>query len=255
MKTTNKIVRFPRPDTPPRSEKFSELIRDAWIKAPYDESKFRPVDYSFLFDAPRTLEQIEIRKYKPDLKKVCNAIAAVLIFCVIVAGTVVWPNPDTAFAERIKRVFYILTNGMFTTNPEDEYLDDSANIFKIETMDDIGKSKKFLPELLVPQYIQDGYKFESLEITKYILNGNCVAEYRYKVGSDTLHITMRTLMGEEAIADSLAGGEIIQENDLTISTWKDADTHGINAAKGDTLITVTGDIPTAEMLKIVKNLQ
>lgn len=245
----------------PGGRKFRTLMRAVLPdELEYDPSKGRPVDYSFMYEPEQEqTERIVIRRRRLKRHATARTVAGVLIFCTAVVGTALWINSDQATAVKLKRIFRQLTNGLFTSetveNP-DAYRDDSANIFKIETMADLDKAKKFLPELSVPQYIPGDYEFKSLEITKYITNGNYIVQYQYQKGSEQVNITMKTSMDTSSVGNSLRAAEVVIEGDLMMSVLdnKETNTHSVSAIKGNLAINVTGDVPAEEMLDIIRNL-
>lgn len=245
-------------DLSPNGEKFSRLMRDAFEnETEYDETRARPVDYSFMDEIPEEPEQSKKRYHFGSATRVA---AVILVFSTAVLSTSIWLNSEPANAGKFKleKIFYQMRNGLFTSdgggNPND-YLEEEANVLEIDKMADIDTAKKFMPGLLVPAYVPDEYEFDLLEIIKQI-SGNYFAKYTYETKAGILYVQLQTSMSVEAITDSLVNGNIIEEGDLLMCPWEDktTDTHGVNAAKGDVGISITGTISIEEMLEVIRNL-
>lgn len=122
----------------------------------------------------------ENKNKTPAWKRFAKAAVFVLAILVASSGIALWIDSGSASASKsgIEKVMNKLSNGVFTTEQSEISLEEQESILTLNDEKDIEKAKAFLPELMYPYYIPEGFKFSGLMVSKKGDGSRCM-EYTY----------------------------------------------------------------------------
>lgn len=203
----------------------------------------------------------EKRKDRPPLWKRLTKVAVIaLAILVTSSGIAVWLNSESAVAAKfgIEKAFYRLSNGIFSTDEEAQVtVEETEMRLSIDDIGKIDKAAEFLPELLYPYYIPEGYTLKTLEITKrknlaYEIDYNYVGkneelvsiEIGYLYGGDsTVYVNYR-IMEERKLEDRI------------VYAWENpvVPCDGVSFVLDDRTIQITGDVSLEEKIRIAAEI-
>ena len=209
-------------------------------------------DYSFLDESFRQKRQI----WYP-----LSRVAAILIIILAASGGIaVWisSEPASAFRFEIGKKFFEIKGKIFSAEDQNDVVNDNSISYEFDTMKDIDKAKKALPELLVPDYIPEGFKLESLRIEKDIEIDNFIVNYKFKKNDgDILIITMQRLEGDHASDEAIGETEKLELEDRVIYSWGDSvmEKNSVAVFYRDMAAFLSGDAEKEEMIRVGESLK
>lgn len=245
---------------PPKKTDFSFLD-----KAPPDPNR--------IFDEPKSKESGVDSRKSSVVKRLSKTFqrVAVIVVCVLLTGTgiAIWINSEPAKASRfeIEKKFYEIREGIFSTEGGNANLGDgnlgngdleenqgNAIVLKYKSMEDLDKAKEFMPSLLIPQYVPDGYELEALTIEE-TSSGVKTAFYIFNQGENRMFIAI--VEGQCDVEYELAAkSEVIEDDDRTLYVWKDEGTgsFGCSFIEDGKLSYVLADLEKEELIKIAQSM-
>lgn len=237
-----------------------------------DHSKIKS-DLKAAYDIYMEEQQIEVPK--PDLSfmedKKNSAVhtwkniakVAVLAMAILIAsgGIAVWLNSESAAAAKfdMEKTFYKLSSGRFSTEEEGQVaVEDKELIFSIDNLENIDNAAKFLPEILYPYYVPEGYNLEELKITKRAdLSYTIVYIYNNLTGNSFV-MSILYIYDEKGSSSIYINqeAEIYQLEDRTLYVWEDSyfECNGITFMFDGRLIEITGNTSLQEMIEVCANV-
>ncbi len=153
-------------------ERFREAFDD-YLKENGEE--IPDPDLSFL-NKPRE------KKRHSHIYRFATVAACVALIFVTSSSMAVWMNSEAAHAMKfnLEKTFHKITNGFFSTlRKKIRRVEDDRIVITVDNMEDIDDAIAFMPNLLIPQYIPDGFELDSLNISKFV-SGSYTVEYKFK---------------------------------------------------------------------------
>lgn len=235
-----------------------EIIRRAIQSVTADDPDFwrdgdAKTDFSFLDTTPKPVFS------KKFFWHPFTRVAAVLIVLLTVAsGMAIWISTDPASAVKfnLEKKFYELTGKAGTSEEYDSIGNNNYINYETNTLEDIDKAKKILPELLVPGYIPEGFQLKTLWIRKDITE-DFAAQYEFTAGEEsTIKIQLHKLQEGESSDEAFSGQEIIELPDRNICVWKDEVTEeeSVFVFMTGNMVIISGSVSKEELIEIGKSL-
>lgn len=185
-------------------------------------------------------------------------IAACCTFCILGSTALtLFVNSDTAHAMKfaLEKKYYEI-NGMISATDPDRVSDENTISVTITDENRIADCKKFWDGLLIPDYMTEGYCFESLRIEKY-LTGETIVNYCYSNGDgDKVVLQMNTILEEDNSILWMESNEV-SNGDRKYRVWTDTilDINGIDTLFPGQLVSISGKISNEELINIANQLK
>ena len=231
-------------------ERFREAFDD-YLKENGEE--IPDPDLSFL-NKPRE------KKRHSHIYRFATVAACVALIFVTSSSMAVWMNSEAAHAMKfnLEKTFHKITNGFFSVEEENKESQDDRIVITIDNMEDIDDAIAFMPNLLIPQYIPDGFELDSLNISKFVSGSYTVVEYSFKNSSGLEYIIDSRFTKEEEDTIGLIGqSEVIELDDRTLYFIQDNYTANCSLSFifANQFINITGEIDRELMIKIAEQIQ
>ncbi|WP_312091764.1 DUF4367 domain-containing protein [Aminipila sp.] len=244
-------------------EQFKDLMQKMAAEIPdfYEEPR-KGVDYSFLNQDKRSEGQGLMGKIKGigKLSSFATKIAVIAISILLTgSGIAVWINsePANALKFQAEKSFYNVKDGIFSggKGANEEAPDETCITRKFTSMDDLDKAKNFMPDLIIPGYVPEGYLLDELKIEKDN-DGRYNAFYTFLKNDKNFYINLFKV-DENDSYQVVSDGELIDINGRQMCLWKDdtTDTYGGSCIINDFAIYISGDISREDIIELGKNFK
>jgi len=204
-----------REDWSPSDEKLKKIIDEVRENDPsfWNEEFPTETDLSFLYE-PQA-------KKKSTRRRLLNAAAMIAVVLTLSGGMAVWLNSDASYAFRfeLKKLFYE-AKGKLTTG-EEYKSDEGFLILTIDSMENIDNAKSFLPSLLVPDYICEGFTLTELEISIDAIGGYLVSYEFQNDRNNYINIIIINVEDPDTVVDTYLESERMDFTDRTIYYERD----------------------------------
>lgn len=181
----------------------------------------------------------------------------ILLLCILLSfGITVWLHTPSGKAARfcVEKKMYQMTDLYDASDPALSNRKDVITI-RIEDPKDLPRAETFMPELLKPSWIPEGWEFESLALFK-TLRGIKTADYVYSDKNDQeLFVMEYKQMGDEEINLFTISEEMSLEGRKLLLSENPVTGHdAVIFFQDDLMIQVCGDIEKETMIEIVKHM-
>lgn len=189
--------------------------------------------------------------------------AACLVLAVFASASVMaaWiaSRPAGAVAFQIQKSYFKAMDNLFSAgggSRDDLEVSENVISMKYERMEDLPKAQRFLPELMAPGYLPQGFALKELVIQR-LKNGHYLAEYHFEKGEEKLWINLQDNKNDSASSDAFAKAEPLFVEGQEVWAWREEGTgsHGANALRGDMVVSVFGTPEAEEILKVILGLK
>lgn len=233
-------------------EQLVQAMQEACMNDTSREYKTPDIDMSFLYDDT-----------VPEMKKThrftrFNKVAAIVIATLLGLNAVLLiSDSNDVYSEKglLHRICEG-ARGIFTDEDPSQYveMDETGKVQIITNYNKIYESRKIWIDILIPEYIPDGYSFIELRLTKNVSNEHN-AIYKYNDGTNELKIWIYDF---EANGESISidKGEIINKEDRIINVYFDSIHKEMIADVyiDDKFVCISGKIIKEEIIKIANKL-
>lgn len=214
------------------------------------------VPFSEILKRAEAMEQQEKGRKYPKFKKIA---AIILIVFLASSAMTIWINSDPAFAGNLSlvKLLHKIGLGGLSTADQSEIID-SNNTIIVTKNEDLEKGKAFLPDLLIPDYIPNGYFFKVLEI-KVNENHSFIYTYLYESSEDQLFIDCTGNISAENMSLYIEGFEHYHDPDgnVYITTYPFEQKkifRLINESAVFSIHTSSNILPDEELVHILNNM-
>lgn len=220
------------------------------------------IDYSFLDEGGDKDIRVEVAAKRRLLKAVARVSVMLFVFFAGISLALITDVPGSASAWKMQvaRKLYELKEGFFSTDPDESenYTYDNKESLLADSVEQIDKIKKEIPNLLELQYVPNGYLFSILKIDRAYV-GIYNATYEFK-GTGNDYFSVNIYYNPEAdytAMDVDNAVEKIEREESNIYVWEDAreDSYGVTLCTGNYIINIIGSIDSEEMVKVAENLK
>ncbi|HKM29048.1 MAG TPA: hypothetical protein VJY37_05135, partial [Anaerovoracaceae bacterium] len=145
--------------------------------------------------------KLKAERRKRRLKGAGIAVAAVLFIAIGVTLEIHY-NPDSLVVMALRDVGIISENDgnvIIKDNNVDVDENDGERVEVHTSWDEVIKAKEDYPEMLIPEYVPEGYEFEKLEICT--VGGRLRTDYLFFNGYQTITITITPNSGQTVLYD------------------------------------------------------
>lgn len=184
-------------------------------------------------------------------------IAAALFLCFLLGGgTYFLTDSPVAHAARfhLEKIMYQVSGLYYTSDDNPEDREDSITI-RVDSLDDIDKAVRFMPELFVPSYVPEGWELDSLELRKTV-KGIKTAQYIFNDNASRTFI-----IDEEVLSNDIDSSNYLDSNSVKLTNrevflLKDDYTglKGINFIENNVFITLSGELEEGIMIRVADNM-
>lgn len=242
--------------------KYEKQFSDLLIKSvqQHTENAEPPqIDYSFLNeDEPVRLNIVRKRAVPKALARV-SVILIVFFVGISVALVTDMPGTASAWKAQMARRLYVLKEGFVSSDPNvlDNYANENTTTIVINDLAKIEKVQKIAPELPIPEYVPEGYKFDTLTFDS-TYDGTYNATYKFikDINSFVIAVYHDSEMDYSAIVVDYVV-ETIHLDEKTIYAWHNSieESYGVTVICEDKMINIIGNVDDKEMITIAKNLK
>lgn len=220
------------------------------------------IDYSFLDEGGDKDIRVEVAAKRRLLKAVARVSVMLFVFFAGISLALITDVPGSASAWKMQfaRKLYELKEGFFSTDPDESenYIYDSKDSFLIDSIEQIDRIKKEIPNLLELEYVPDGYLFGTLKIDReYVGTYNAIYEFK---GEEDEYFSVNIYYNPETDDTSVNVKNVVEKierDESSIYVWQDTleDSYGVTVFYGNYVIYILGSIDSDEMVKVAENLK
>ncbi|MCI8631284.1 MAG: DUF4367 domain-containing protein [Firmicutes bacterium] len=242
--------------------KYEKQFSDLLIKSvqQHTENAEPPqIDYSFLNeDEPVRLNIVRKRAVPKALARV-SVILIVFFVGISVALVTDMPGTASAWKAQMARRLYVLKEGFVSSDPNvlDNYANENTTTIVINDLAKIEKVQKIAPELPIPEYVPEGYKFDTLTFDS-TYDGVYNAIYKF-IGKNNNEFSLIIQHDSNVDYSTTIVDYVVQTiylDDKIIYEWQNSieESYGVIVACQDYMVNIIGTINNEEMLSVAKNL-
>ena len=191
------------------------------------------------------------------LSSIRNAAAIFIIAVVLSAAMTIGSNSNVVHAVKfhIQKTFHEIGSRLYTTENSDTPEDDSIETI-ITDPKKLDNSRRYFPQVLIPQSIPEGYSLVEAEI-KVWMNGRKQANFHFEDSEDHFfYITESTYDENSHISIMLPSEEITLSNGITgYYAEETEESRGIYYMTGELFVQIQGTAAKEDILDVEKNLQ
>ena len=243
-----------------RTEKMLQvLFRDAYYQYHADELiPGNPPDFSFMEEPPSESPEPE----KPEVSRRHHPgrilrIAASLFLCFLLGGGMFCLS-DTSVAHaarfHLEKFMYQISGHYYSSDENTKEWGDSISIL-VDSMEDIDRAVRFMPELYVPSFIPEGWKLERLELRKTI-KGLKTAKYTFVDQASRTFTIDEELLLDSIITSNYMESDPIELEHRKVMVLQDDCTglYCVNYIENNVFVTISGDLQEEELLHVADKL-
>lgn len=159
-----------------------------------------------------------------------------------------------AFKDGMMKKMFAWKSGITVTD-DSTFVDEQSQTWEFSDPALIPELLEIFPQIKIPEYIPQGYKFETA-IVEHSADNDYIATFQYSRGEDLLKI-MQMPVWEDTAAGVNSHGEMIELSDRIITVWKDfgTDIHVGAVIFEDASVSIsTSELSEEEVLKIAKEM-
>ena len=233
-------------------KKLEEAMQDALTSDEAGPFGSPEIDYSFIDS------KSEKKSHKWSGMSRFNKVAAIIVIVLLGMNVVMMATGSgVSYSEKgLLHRIYEGARGIFTDEDESEYveIDETGRTYTITDADKIDEAKNIYPNLYIPQYIPERYKFAELIVEENIAD-NIYAKYTYLDSTYSIEIAMISINHQGGLI-SKNTDNLYELEDRLISVYWD-DMYRMYVADiyfEDVLVNISGDINKDEILEIAKSI-
>lgn len=163
-------------------------------------------EVSITIEELKALERADRKKRNRKKVKLVGVVAALLLVCGVAAhaalpdGLVAPVDADKNREQSVQE-----ENGSVVIN-ENGAEDEGITTYVEKSWDKVENMRKKFPELIIPDYVPDGYKFVELQVEHYV-GVQYIPIYKYQKGDLELQIEEKVQQGQGENTSLLTGAE------------------------------------------------
>ena len=186
--------------------------------------------------------------------------AAAILFCVLLTGGMTWwMNSQDAYAARfrLEKMLYQLSGNYYVSDPEEDGSTDAITI-RIDDPQDLDRAARFMPELLTPGSLPEGWQFAGLDLMK-TLDGKKQASLTYENDEAAVLLIEECYPadGRTEQAEKAADSHTVQRGSHVITMYHDpvSDNPAAEFVENRVQVRIRGDLSEEDLLRIADNME
>lgn len=249
-------------------KRLGEELEKAYLKRETPGERTPEFDLSFLKEEPDALteendaarEEVFVpakTEKKRRFSRFTKVAAVVIIFLLCTNIFLLGKNSSESYGDKgILHRLYQGVTGLFTDSEEQTEDSDVEEAVTVLDEKDIDSAREFLPELYVPGYVTEGYKFKSLEIKQYY-SGDSQCDYVYDNGSEKIKILIYYPKNKDLVYQWQEDGDLIELKDRKILVSQDSvsDAPWVSVYTEICTMDISGGNSQNELISIAKGMK
>ena len=196
-----------------------------------------------------------VRRRSPG--RAIRIAAALFLFFLLGGGTYFLTDSPVAHAARfhLEKIMYQVSGLYYTSDENPENREDSITI-RVDSLDDIDKAVRFMPEIYVPSYVPEGWELDSLELRKTV-KGIKTAKYTFRnQESSSFTIDEEVVLEDNTINNYMDSESVILDH-RTVLICKDSYTNlaCVWFVENNVALTLSGQIENESLLFVADNMR